>query len=495
MLVALLVVGLTVLLTIKIVDQLSGKKNSVLRDELAVHRSVVNNQQLREAIDVIGEGNRELAEQAAQLEKIVSSDDPIAHNILVTSAKEAKTQQLRALSEKAIIDRARRLGLMRSSEQVRQWLRGLRADELPSIYEAVLQSLDTTLPIEARNSLLRQAYASNARLVLKLAAALTLDSSKFEDYQPVLGQLIADSMKLEDASVHSALSLILANPELAMMFGDDVVQRREQIPDRDIIWLLRILAERNDVNVRAIANVALERNIVPPLQAVFLGLIRDRSDLTPDLMTALIRSAAGVPRVEDIAAFGRWYDVDSERVLLALCAQGGDPSLLTETFDTLAGKSLTIEPSASLVGWIRRNYWEKRADFARIVGMLAFLNIASVDEIRTTLDGMERFAKDPAWIDILLDVKNPVVSKLIVEKYSDLLGLGGLLNLLGNSDREVRITAIRQLKGYNDVGALKFILDHYERERDPVVREAYKENFWVIKQREGGAAAPGSNAR
>jgi HEAT repeat protein len=65
------------------------------------------------------------------------------------------------------------------------------------------------------------------------------------------------------------------------------------------------------------------------------------------------------------------------------------------------------------------------------------------------------------------------------------LGLGGLINLLTDSDKDIRIAAVRALKGYNDIGALKFIIDNFEREKDPEVREAYRENFWVIKEREG----------
>ncbi len=43
---------------------------------------------------------------------------------------------------------------------------------------------------------------------------------------------------------------------------------------------------------------------------------------------------------------------------------------------------------------------------------------------------------------------------------------------------------MQALKGFNDVGALKIVLDHYEKERDQNVKEVYKETFWVIKRRE-----------
>lgn len=462
-----------------------------LRDELAVHREAVENPQLKEAIDVIGEANSELAERANQLDKVVNSDDPIAHQILVTSAKDAKSQQMRALSEKSIIDRARRLGLMRSSEQVRQWLRGIKDGDLPSVYEAVLRSLDTTLPIDAQKTLLRQTYASEPRLALRLAAALALDSGKFDEYQPVVGQLVGDSMGWQDAGEHAALALILAHEELAMLFGDDIVQRREQIPDKDVLWLLKILAGRNDLNVRAIANLAIERSVLAPLPARFLSLVRDRADLPPDVLSTLVRAAAGVIRQEDINVLGRWYDIDAERVLLGVCAQGAPTDVLRDAFDTLAGKSLTIEPSAALVDWVRRNHWDNRIQFARTAGVLGFIDSISDEELAAAFDSLDLYVKDPDLLDILLESKNSRISRVVVTRYAADLGLGGLINLLKDGDKQVRTAAIKALKDFNDIGALKFILDAYEKERDPDVRQAYRENFWVIKQREERANPTG----
>jgi hypothetical protein len=459
-----------------------------LKQDLAVHRDVVTNPQLREAIDVIGEASGEVAEKAAQLEKIVNSDDPIAHDILVTSAKDSRTEQLRALSERAIIDRARRLGLMRSSEQVRQWLRSVKGEQLPAMYEPALRLLDPMLPVDARASLLRQAYASEPAVVLKLGAALALDSGKLDEYQMVLAQLVGDAIKMEDAGQHSSLALILASEDLALLYGDDVIQRREQIPDTDILWLLKVLADRNDMNLRAVANLAIERSTLPPLPTTFLTLVRDRPDVPVETLSALIRAAAGTLRTDDIGAFGRWYDVEAERVLLAIVALEISPELRQEAFDTLAGKSLSIEPSASLVEWVRRNQWDNRSTFARSVGVLGNIAAFSDAELEDVFRSLDRYAEDPDFVDIMLESRHPRIARLVVKRYAGKLGLGGLINLLNNPDKEVRITAVRSLKDYNDIGALKFILDNYERERDEAVREAYRENFWVIKQREGGAA-------
>jgi serine/threonine protein kinase len=462
----------------------SAQEESKLQSELSVHRTVVGNEQLRQAIDVIAEPQVSLQERATELEKIVNSDDPLAHDILVKSAKDAKSPQLRALSEKSIIDRARRLGLVRSAEQIRQWLRTLRAGDMPQSYEAILQSLDTTLPAEAHNSYLRQAYASNPTVVLRLAAGLAIDTGKFEEYQPVIAQLIGDAMRFEDVKSHSTLALILSSPELSVVFGDDVIQRRDKMPDTDILWALKLLAERSDSNVRAIASTAVERGILSQVRGYFLSVVRDRGDLPPDVMASLIRAAAGILRLEDINNFGRWYDVQSEKVLLAVLADSTDPVLLAEAFDNLSGKSLTIEPAVSLVDWVRGRHWDNRANFAHAIGVLSFIDLVSVDDVIRALQGLDAFARDPKLIAILLDTRNTAVVRTVVEKYSEMLGLGGLISLLSYPEKEIRIIAVRKLKDFNDVAALRLIIQNYNNEKEQDVRQIYRETFWVIRERE-----------
>ncbi len=456
------------------------------KEDLRSHASALGNEELKLAAERLAseEGSQNVEEKAAEIEKIASSDDPLAHEILVKSAKEAGTAKVRELSEKAIVERARRLGLLRSAEQVRQWLRGINRNQLPSAYEAVLKSLDTTSPIEARSSALRQAYASEPVLVLRLATSLAIDSDKIDQYQPVISQIIGDNLKLEDATRHSALALILASPELSTIFGEDVIQKRNDLPDGDVLWLLRILAERNDINVRSLASLAVERGLLSPVKAKFLQLVRDRSDLPPDILRSLLRAAAGALTASDVASFGRWYDIDAEKILMAVLADSDDTQVLQDAFDTLAGKTINNKACSELVQWVRKHYAEKRGEFGKLIGIMGNLDSVDAKMVDSTFKNLDNYVRDADLIEILLGSDNAVVVRIVLDKYADLVNLGGLLRLLSNPDKQIRILAVKGLKSYNDIGALKIIIDHYEKENDEEVRQVYKENFWMIKQRE-----------
>lgn len=455
-----------------------------LENDLSLHRNAVGgNEQLRQAIDAIVQSQLSLSEKAGKLEELVRSDDPLAHDVLVKSAVEAESPELRGISEKAIVERTRRLGMLRTAEQVRQWLRTLPAGQLPASYEPLLKALNGSLPGEARDAELREAYATNPKVALKFASALALDSPRIGDFQIVISQMVGDALGMEEARLRSALALILAHPDLALAFGDDIVQRRGEIPDGDIVWLLKLLADRNDLNVRAFANLAVERGVLSPLRKSFLSLVRDRDDLPGDVLNSLVKAAAGSLSAEDVGAFGRWFDTESERILLGICADVSDPVVSAEAFDIMAGKSLTIQPSAALVEWVRQNYWAKRADFAKPIGVLGNLDLVSLDQVKESVTVFDRYVKDSRLINLLLEANHPIVTKVVLEKYSELLSLGALLNLLRNSDKTVRMLAVRALKPYNDIGALKIIIDHYEHEKDEEVKKVYRETFWMIEKR------------
>ncbi len=452
-----------------------------VRSDLSLHGAATQGN-VKQVIEVLEEQRIDLAEKTKKLEELIKSDDPLAHDVLVKTAIEARSPEMRGMAEKAVVDRARRLGMIRSSEQLKQWLRTIPSGNVPSSYSPLLSALNSTLPLAARCSELRAAYAIDPKVTLRMAAAVALDSSNVEDYQELLSQLVGDSLGMDDAKTHTALGLILGHPELALVFSEDVIARRTELDNADILWLLKLLADRNDFNVRAFASLALERGILPPIRRLYLTAINEREDLPADVVNSLVRAAAGAIKVEDIGAFGRWIDSDSARLLLVVCADVTDRDVLTETFDILAGKSISIQPSGALIDWLRKNHWDRRADFARPIGVLANIDSVPEDEVLSALGAFDAFAKDTRLINLLVETRNPLVTRLVVRKYSSRLSLGVLLNLLDNSDREVRKIAVGALEPYHDVGALKIILDHYGSEKDPEVLEEYKK-LWVIQNR------------
>lgn len=456
-----------------------GDLESEVPGVLSIHQPALTEEQMANLPSAAADSS----EKQQYFQKMVASDDPIYHDILIKLAKEARNDKDRFLAETAILDRARRLGLRRSAEIVRPWLRTLQSGNLPPTYDAMLRSLDITLPPEARNSSLRQAYTAYSRMVLKLTAALALDTGKFEQYHTVLAQLIGDASGMQNLEQHSLISLLLFSTDLVSSFGDDAIQRRDQIPDKDIVWLLDVLASRNDINVRAIASAAVERKLLSPMRQLFLASIRDRDDLPLDILNSLVKAAAGKITADDIGNFGNWFDRLSEDILLAICADTPNVEAKLAAFDILAAKSFNREPANSLIAWVRAKAWEKRGEFAEPIGVLSYISYYDEERVMQAFTTFDPYIKDSRILSAFMDSKEDSLVRLTVQRYAKNIGLGRRLNLLGHPDKELRMLAIKSLEGLNDIAGLKIILDYYGREKDPDVRKLYSDTFWVINEK------------
>lgn len=444
---------------------------------------VAGNLALEQAVRALANPETSIAERQLQVEKLTNSDDPLAHELLVKAALAAASEEQRLLAERGIVERARRLGMLRTAEQGRLYLRSMTETILPAEYEPVLRLMNANLPKQARLSFLKQVFAHDSDLATRLTAASGLDLND-PSLTTLLAQLVGERTKIDDTSGKSLLALLLADRDLSTLYGDDVVQRRDQLTLADLNWVLPILADRNDAAIRPLANFALEKGAVPPIRAVFLELMRDRSDLSSEVLAALVRASTEKSTMEDIASLGRWIDTGAERALLALCATipPGDPRAL-EAFDTMAGRTGTSEPASSMVQWIRDSRWAERERFIRAVGVLSFADRLSRAELERAIPGFGNVLKEPELLEVLVRQSTPEVSSILVAKFGDKFGMGGLVNLLSHPDKEVRLAAIKGLKDVNEALVLRLIVQKYQTEKDPDVAEAYRQTFWVIRER------------
>jgi len=119
------------------------------------------------------------------------------------------------------------------------------------------------------------------------------------------------------------------------------------------------------------------------------------------------------------------------------------------------------------------------------VGVLAHSELCKDEDIKENFSALDPYIKDYRILNILFTSGAPRQIRLLVDKYETQLGIGRLINLLSNPDKEVRLVALGRLKGLdlNRVELLKIIIENYEKEKDPDIRKVYEDSFWVIQQR------------
>ncbi|MCB0318748.1 MAG: hypothetical protein KDD56_08315, partial [Bdellovibrionales bacterium] len=297
--------------------------------------------------------------------------------------------------------------------------------------------------------------------------------------------LAQDVYELEDAERRSTLAVMLASPDLALMYNDEILGKQAEIPAEDLIWAQEYIVGHNQMLAQTVAEIVLQRGKISKVRAEILKILVSRGSSASGVANSLIRASAGKVSKEDILNLASWYDKNSEKALFLICADKEvSQDVKSAALDALAGKGLTVEPGISLIDWVRRNYWEDRARFAYAIGVFSSAEFVDEKELTEAFLTLDEAIKNSDLVQVLIKTENSQIITSLVAKYNEILGLGILIKLLEHDDKNVRISTVKALEKYNDLGALKLIIDHYKKEEDPEVKQVYKDTFWVIRKHE-----------
>lgn len=429
------------------------------------------------------ESSVDLSQLEAELLQLSQSADPLALSNLIDRAIQSPQDAARQLIEGAMLERARRLGGLRVAEQVRRWLKETTSVVSSPLYRTVLQLLEPKIPASIFKQSIETIYSENKDLGIFLTTASVLDGRDDPEINTLLSKIVSDSLPNLPSEGKHPLSLILAHPVLSQEFGEDVIQRRTTLPPEDIIWLIGLLGERHDVAIRTLASLAIQQKTLPAIRNKFLELLRDRGDLPASVTRVLAKASLGTLDATDLNSLGSWKDRDLEKVLIAVLASYTDSSILNDAFDLAAATTVTTEPAASLMRWIREKHWKERARLAPMIGALTYPQEVGDEEIEKAFEPLSSFGEDKSLVDIIFRHNVPQASLAMVRRYPNLIGVPRALNLLMSPSAEVRLAAIGLLKDTNDLGAMKLIVDRYESEKEPSVKQKFKDTFWFIKNR------------
>lgn len=429
------------------------------------------------------------------LGKIAESRDPIAYAVLLAITKCNNEVELKKLAEKLLVKRIGDQGFVRASSVLGKWFERMSAAhkaaaELP-VYTLFLRACDVARPLESRHEALKEAYGLDSETSTQLAAALSLDERE-DHFAPLFRLFLTEQNPGMSFEGKGAGALIVANPRLSDFFANELADLVPKFSDSDLTWILEQLSRSDNQTALAVAKELMQRKAVPPFQGEFLrALIENgRTHGVDPLGRALIRGALGKIERDDIFQFGRWMSLEAEPVLLAACATAPTPELSVEAFDILAGKTISREPGASLIRWVKSQYWDYRKKIAKAVGILGLVEIASDQDIDYAMGELMPFIQGGALFRVLVQTNEDRLIKSALERMGEITSGEDLLNLLGHRSKAVRMEAIQALKGRNELSVLQGILQAYSREKDDEVRQLYQQIHWVTRDRDAGGKAP-----
>lgn len=415
--------------------------------------------------------------------KLVTSDDPLAHDTLVRKLIEAETKPFADFVWRSILDRARRVGAQRASDQLRSWGKSQGAGLDPKAVEGLLKAIDVAYPTAERLAALQEAYSRLPKLVIRVTAALALDLRDYEQFKSLLATMVKDTLKISDADQHSSLAIMLLLPEVYSIFIDDIALSMSQVPDSDLQWVVGELAKRGSTQLSRVADIVVSRRIALPPYSTFLEVLRRKAVIPPTVMYALVNGAFGKLSEQDGVALSQWYDQDAVPALAATIFTSQDSVIRRSAFEALITKPTPNRTIGRIIDFAKTNYQNEMERVADLVASLVLEERSGDLNLQEKLGGLDQLPKGRELIGLLLTSESPRLIEAVVRMYGGLIPATEYLSLLAHRDKNVRLLAVEKLKDANDIGALKILLDSYDEETDGDVKAAYEKFISVVKER------------
>lgn len=438
---------------------------------------------MREALAVIEDSNKELQEKKVKFEELAQSDDPLAHSLMIRSALEALDSKERILVEQSLIRRASRLGLKNTAEAVQDALDQTSVTAVPPEYEYLLRALDGTLPPEARSETLQKIFERSPDAAVVVGTGMLLDASDPSLFMEVVRSGLRGQIG-DVQGIDSPFALLLASGKVPSKFIEPVFEKASSLSGSDTKWLLEYLVRASHPLSLRVATIASQKKLYSPLKLVYLTPLLERDNLPEGMSTVLFRAVSGDLSKGDVEALGMWMDEISHEVLFAICADDFSIELKQEAIEYLTGRGLSDPSINDLLQWIKGEHWEQRAVLAQAVGSYVMGDKLTEVVLEERFSIFKDYTQDEALFKILLESPKPAVARVLLKMYRDVIPKRAIVQLLGNSEKPIRLAAIEALKFANEVEVLNAILAYYNVESDPEVKDRYKKELWVIRQRD-----------
>ena len=398
-------------------------------------------------------------------------------------------EQFAQVAEGLLIEKIEKRNFPRTAKVLGRWFTSLRENKIDPAktpaFADILRSVDPTRVYKSRRYALQQAHAKQKAIAEQLAAAFVLDDSESEEFTALARSFLSERVK-GDAKERSFDALFLANPLLADIFSGDVEARMKGLSNGELSWVLGQMENSSKAMLSTLVQEIIARDIVPPYQAIFLHILGDtgKANFPAEVRGAFIRATLGTVTEAEVQAFKSWGGIATERALLAVCAIAPASRIAGAALDVLATRLLHTEPARQLVKWSKDRAWDARQKLAKPIGILGLVDIASDTDITFAFDELMGVASGSKLFEAALNSNNRRLILEVVERIGPIMGDKEMLKLLGHEFKEVRMAAVRGLKGRNNVMVLHEISLAYEKEEDKDVRQVYKDEHWVARVRD-----------
>jgi len=418
-----------------------------------------------------------------KVETLSRSDDPMAHETMMRLLKDGSAAEEKKLIVGGMLGRARRLGLIRSSDLVRGWFAsGEHPALIGGLQPPALKAINPSMSAGARAELLKRSYELDHAPIAQLASALALDAVGFEPFRDLFLSAAKDVGGITDAGEHETKAAVISVPSVRALYLGDLLQAPPPLSVPDTAWLVRLLGTQGDAQVRHIAALGLENGTYIGPQRVFAEVLSGGVSLSSRERWALVSALGGSISQDTVSSLVASYYPEASKALLATMFLSNSPQVRLAAFDGLATKPIADPYVRGIMQFVRTSRSADRANYLPLVVSIGLQPYLAEPEFGRGFEGLAEGAQpkiaDAEFISVLLRNAPPRVVSEVLRIRGSSLDEGMLLDLLSSPYKEVRIEALNRLSGTNDATAVTYLRQRYQSETDPEVRQKFKDLFF-----------------
>lgn len=422
---------------------------------------------------MVGWGSAAVVSQE-KLQALGSSDDPMTHESLLrlvaASGEPAEINQLFDV----VLTRARRLGLSRSSDLVRAWLQ--RENHSPLMTgkpPLALKALNPAISEGAREELIQRAYQSDAQAATQLAAALALDLRNVELFRAVYSNAVKDLGRSAVPDEQSTTAIMLAAAPVRSLFLSEILESKE-LSAADTVWLLERLREQGESNLQPVVRQGLRNGTFVGPRRVFAEALIDPTALSTRDRIVFVACLLGEPSRASAVALASSYNPHTARALLALVWLSDNADVRAAAIDGLLAKPLGDPNAQRIADYVKSKKPEERGRYHKIIAAAGLSDLLSDAEFSSAFAPLRQGAPEPDLLAAVLQSAPPRVVFEVIAASGGTLQVNVYLDLLKHPSKDVRLEALKKLRGFNDATMFALVRQMYDEEQDEEVRAEYR---------------------
>lgn len=423
---------------------------------------------------------------SAQLKELEASEDPLAHELLVRMFKDGISEQVGSAVWEALLSRALRHGLVRTTEFLREWgaQTGIARGPFPNA-EPFLRLLDASLPTEQRREWLQRARQVEQSAGRVVSAALALDLGDFDGVHELFMGLAAEKLAVdaEELAGLSSRALMIFVPEVFVRYGEELLTDHFDGTDPQLVWSLRQLVQRGMPGVRLLAQECVRRRVAPDARLFFLKVLSAAYELPVRVQSALVAATFDEVTRDQLTPIAEWFDPDAEKVLWATVLIVANDEAREWAFDVLASRSIASRSMSNLYDLVRSRYYQQRMVVSPVLAALALEGEVPEEVFERPFEGWEGKPEQKILVEVVLKGPSGGAIGELIQRYPTLLDRFTMLELTKHPSAAVRAIAVSSFADAHDIVFLKVLADNYAEETDSAVRAVYQEKISVIRER------------